>query len=150
MSLPHQHSERPTRVLVVDDSAGIRRMLAVRLRHAGFEVVEAADGHEALRVFRSEPALVVVTDVNMPGLGGLDLMAELRQEPIAPEVILLAGGGADEGHTGLQARRLGADDYITKAPAALDAVVLAVERAETRWRRREKNGSSGGADPNGG
>jgi diguanylate cyclase (GGDEF)-like protein len=128
-----------SRVMVVDDSAGIRRLLSARLRRAGHEVVEAASGREALRVYQNEPSEVVITDVSMPGLGGLELLAELRAVTAPPEVILLTGVRADDAQAAVQALRLGAHDYIPKAPAALEAVVLAVERALEKWRLREEN-----------
>jgi two-component system cell cycle response regulator len=127
------------RVMVVDDSAGIRRLLSTRLRHAGYEVVEAASGRDALRAYQREPSEVVITDVSMPGLGGLELLAELRAAVGPPEVILLTGVRSDDAQAAVQALRLGAHDYITKAPAALEAVVLAVERALEKWRLREQN-----------
>jgi len=130
---------RPGRVMVVDDSAGIRRLLSTRLRQAGYVVVEAADGDEALVAMRREPSEVVITDISMPGLGGLELLAELRREKSPPEVILLTGVRADDAEAAVQALRLGAHDYITKEPSALESVVLAVERAMEKWRLREEN-----------
>jgi two-component system cell cycle response regulator len=135
---PEDETSR-TRVMVVDDSAGIRRLLSARLRRAGYQVAEAANGREALRTYQREPSEVVITDVSMPGLGGLELLAELRAVVGPPEVILLTGVRADDAQSAVQALRLGAHDYITKAPAALEAVVLAVERALEKWRLREQN-----------
>ena len=75
-----------TKVLVVDDTTLVRRIIVARLRDAGYKVSEAADGQEALDAFRGEPSAVVITDVNMPRLDGLGLLAELRRHTLPPEV----------------------------------------------------------------
>jgi two-component system chemotaxis family response regulator WspR len=126
-------------VLVADDSLSIRRLVATRLRHAGFRVTEAADGFDALERFREEPSAVVITDVGMPGLGGLDLLARLRCHNPAPEVILLTGTHADDARVAVEALRLGAHDYINKDPESLEAVVLAASRALDKFRLRNEN-----------
>jgi two-component system, cell cycle response regulator len=126
-------------VLVADDSLPIRRLVATRLRLAGFRVTEAADGSEALDRFREEPSAVVITDVGMPRLGGLDLLARLRCHSPAPEVILLTGTHADDAKVAVEALRLGAHDYINKDPQSLEAVVLAASRALDKFRLRQEN-----------
>jgi len=126
-----------TRVLVVDDSAVVRRLLVCALRGAGCRVSEAADGVAALVEFRRTPAEVVVTDISMPRLGGLGLLAALRSEEPPPEVVLLTGGGEGDGAAAIEALRLGAHDYIPKTAAA--AIVLAVKRAAEKWRLRQEN-----------
>jgi two-component system cell cycle response regulator len=128
-----------TRVRVVDDSAVVRRLLADRLRRAGCRVSEAADGVAALDEFRRAPTEVVVTDLSMPRLGGLALLAAVRAEEAPPEVVLLTGGGEADGAAAIEALRLGAHDYIPKTAAAADAVVLAVRRAAEKWRLRQEN-----------
>ena len=129
----------PTRVLMVDDSAVIRRLLASRLRTAGYEVAEASDGQDALESFRREPFQVVITDVSMPRLDGLELLEALRRHDSPPEVILLTGSRASDAEAAVQALRLGAHDYISKTPAAVEAVVLAAQRAAEKWRLRQEN-----------
>ena len=68
----------PQPVLVVDDSALVRSFVAAHLRRAGYVVLEAKDGAEALELFKSQPVQVVITDVGMPRLGGLGLLAVER------------------------------------------------------------------------
>jgi two-component system cell cycle response regulator len=126
-------------VLVVDDDVVVRRLLSCRLRGAGCRVSEAADGLAALDEFRRAPAEVVITDLSMPRLDGLDLLAELRSQEPPPEVVLLTGSRVGDADAAVRALRLGAHDYIPKAPGALEAVVLAVERAVEKWRLREDN-----------
>ena len=128
-----------TRVLVVDDNAFVRRLIVDRLQRAGCQVREAADGAEALAAFRSDPVPVVITDLNMPRLRGLDLLASLRSEATPPEVILLTGTHASDAAAAVQALRLGAHDFIAKDATASEAVVLAVDRALEKWRLRQDN-----------
>lgn len=128
-----------TRVLVVDDNAFVRRVIADRLRRAGLDVREAPDGTEALAAFEREPVPVVITDLNMPRLRGLDLLASLRRQSAPPEVILLTGTHASDAAAAVQALRLGAHDFIAKDATASEAVVLAVERALEKWWLREDN-----------
>jgi two-component system, cell cycle response regulator len=129
----------PHRVLLVDDDAFVRRIVAERLRRAGYVVTEARDGTEALERYEHERVQVVITDVGMPRLGGLELLAALRGQEVAPEVILLTGSHASDTQAAVQALRLGAYDYITKDGAASEALALAVERANEKWRLREEN-----------
>lgn len=128
-----------TPVLVADDNTVVRRLVSARLRDAGYRVTEASDGAAALAEFEREPVPVVVTDLNMPRLDGLGLLAALRRREEPPEVIVLTGTHARDIEAAVQALRLGAHDYISKTPASLDAVALAVERAAEKWRLREEN-----------
>ena len=128
-----------TPVLVADDNRVVRRLVAMRLRAAGYRVAEASDGVAALVEFEREPVPVVVTDLNMPRLDGLGLLAALRRREQPPEVIVLTGTRASDVEAAVQALRLGAHDYISKTPASLDAVALAVERAVEKWRLRTEN-----------
>lgn len=127
------------RVLVVDDNALVRRIVAEHLRRAGYRVEEAVDGRDALARFDLEPAEVVITDVNMPELDGLSLLARLRGRELPPEVILLTASRAGDAEAAIQALRLGAHDYLSKDAAAGDAVALAVRRALEKWRLRAEN-----------
>ena len=128
-----------TPVLVADDNRVIRQLVSARLRVAGYQVAEASDGVAALAEFEREPVPVVVTDLNMPRLDGLGLLAALRRREVPPEVILLTGTRASDVEAAVQALRLGAHDYISKTPASLDAVALAVEQAVEKWRLRAEN-----------
>lgn len=127
------------RVLVVDDNAFVRRVITERLRRSGCDVREARDGAEGLAVFQKDPVEVVITDLNMPALNGLGLLAALRNQLSPPEVILLTGTHAGDAAAAVQALRLGAHDFIAKDATASDAVVLAVQRAFDKWRLRDEN-----------
>ena len=69
----------PPTILAVDDSASMRQMVSFTLKHAGYEVIEAADGREALELARKHTVNLVLTDVNMPEMDGITLVRELRQ-----------------------------------------------------------------------
>ena len=114
------------RVLVVDDEAGIRAYLGEMLEEHGFEPLMAEDGIAALEKFRVERPHVVLLDLNMPKLGGMEVLPELRAIDPEVSVIILTADG--EIRAAVQAMRLGAYDYLTK-PAQIDEVLLTIERA---------------------
>lgn len=117
------------RVLVVDDERDFTDLLSERLRTRGMEVRTAYNGQEALDVARIFAPEVVVLDITMPGMSGIETMYALRAEKPAPEVILLTAdttlGTAVAGMKG------GARDYLTK-PTDIDTLVSAIGEAEGR------------------
>ena len=124
------------RVLVADDDAAIRKALRIILER--YEVAEAADGAEALRLFEAEGADLVLSDLQMPGLGGLELLRRVKAADDTAGFIILTGAGTVE--NAVQALRLQADDYLVK-PFNVDEVLLACERAlEHRRLVRENRG----------
>lgn len=115
------------RVLVVDDEPNIREVVGLYLRRDGHTVVSAADGEEALEVFRkSEPDLVVL-DLMLPKINGLEVCRRMQSERRVPLIMLTARGEEEERIVGLS---LGADDYVVKpfSPRELAARVAAVLR----------------------
>jgi len=99
-------------VLIVDDERSIRLSLRTILGNFGFEIVEAARGEEALALVRSEPFDAVLLDINMPGMGGIEVCRLMRKaSPRLPILMLTVQGGEDRKVEALDA---GADDYITK------------------------------------
>lgn len=121
------------RVLIVEDDAPVRRMLERSLGAEGFEVRSAADGGEALAMAeRSAPDLVVL-DVSMPGLTGIDVCRRLREKGLGGGVLMLTARDAIEDRVrGLEA---GADDYVVK-PFAVDEVVARLRALTRRGRDR--------------
>jgi len=118
-------------ILVVDDEAGITQLARDYLVHAGFAVTTAADGPAALAAFRAERPDLVVLDLGLPELDGLDVTRRLRQDSNVPIIMLTARGEESDKLVGLA---LGADDYIVKpfSPKELVARVRAVlRRADT-------------------
>ncbi len=117
------------RVLVVDDEAAIRELVGSYLRAEGFEVVEAIDGEDALARFVEHPVDVVVLDLRLPAMSGLDVLREIRRTSSVYVIVLSARAEESDKLVGLE---LGADDYVTKpfSPRELVARVRAVLRRE--------------------
>jgi DNA-binding response OmpR family regulator len=115
------------RILVVDDEAGIRDLVGSYLRNEGFEVDEAVDGEDALTQFGRHSHDLVVLDLRLPGIGGLDVLREIRRTSQVYVIVLTARADETDKLIGLE---LGADDYITKpfSPRELVARVRAVLR----------------------
>ncbi|WP_216209834.1 response regulator transcription factor [Amycolatopsis aidingensis] len=128
-------SEAAGRVLVVDDDETVRDVVRRYLEVAGFTVDVAGDGAEALRRFAARPADLVVLDVMMPGINGLEVCRQLRQTSEVPVVMLTALGEEENRIAGLQ---LGADDYVTKpfSPRELALRVSSVLRRARMPRRQ--------------
>jgi two-component system NtrC family response regulator len=134
------------RILIADDDADIRLYARCALEAAGYEVLAAASGEEALaQLQRFDPALLL-TDVRMEGLDGLDLMIEARRlRPELPVVMMTSYASID---SAVEAMRLGAADYLTK-PLNADGLALRVAavlrlrslESENRWLRRELVGA---------
>jgi len=114
-------------ILVVDDEPKIVRTAKAYLENAGFAVVTAGDGQMALTVYRHEKPALVILDLGLPGLDGLDVARTLRRESDVPIIMLTARVDETDKLIGLE---LGADDYITKpfSPRELVARVRAVLR----------------------
>lgn len=81
------------RILVVDDEPSIRKLFARHLEGKGYEVIEAANGKEAVRCYRENPSDLVVTDIVMPEKEGIGMMMDLRREFPDVKVIAISGGG---------------------------------------------------------
>lgn len=115
------------RILVVDDDAGNRDVVRRSLAREGFDVSEAGDGERALQMLAAQSADLVVLDVNLPSIGGFDVLARVRAQNDVP-VIMVTGRDAETDRVlGLE---LGADDYVVKpfSPRELASRVRAVLR----------------------
>jgi DNA-binding response OmpR family regulator len=98
-------------ILLVDDEDSVQKLLTYPLERDGFRVVSARDGEEALRLFGTEPIDLVVLDIMLPKLDGLEVCKRLRAESSVPIIMLTARDDEFDTVLGLE---LGADDYITK------------------------------------
>jgi FixJ family two-component response regulator len=124
-------------VLVVDDEEGVRESLRFLLdRH--FRVRTVSNGESALSALREEPVDVVLLDLAMPGLGGVETLAKIREVDDAVEVVIVTGYGSYQ--TAVDALRLRAFDYITK-PVNSERVLSIVRRAEESRRHRHESSS---------
>jgi two-component system response regulator HydG len=124
-----------TRALLVDDDAVLSETLAVGLRKRGMNVMAVGAAREALPLLDSTPYDVVVTDLNMHGLGGIELCRRIAESHPDVPVIVLTGFGNLE--SAIDAIRAGAYDFINK-PVELDVLAIAVERAATLRSLREE------------
>lgn len=119
----------PPRVLVVDDEADFLETMVNRLRRRGLPAEGALSGPEALEMMRGQDFDVVVLDVRMPGMDGLEVLREIKDKWPFVEVIMLTGHGSVE--SGIQGMRLGAFDYIMK-PADLEDLLEKIHQAHER------------------
>jgi two-component system response regulator MtrA len=120
------------RILIVEDDPSIREVTALGLRAAGFDVLTAADGAEGVDRWRSERPDLVLLDVMLPRLDGLEVCRQIRRESTVPIVMLTARGDTIDVVVGLET---GADDYVTK-PFEMPELVARL-RAALRRRGRE-------------
>jgi len=120
---------KKARILVVDDEASARSGLAKLLQQEGYEVETAADGLQALELVAEKAPNLIVTDLKMPNMDGMQLVAKVHeQNPDIPSIVTTAFSDVS---SAVQAMRAGAEDYLTK-PIDFDALLLAVERALQR------------------
>lgn len=122
-------------VLVVDDDESLRRVTEYQLVQAGYQVSTAADGEQALAVLEERPHDLVITDMKMPGMSGLELLRRLRTDYPEVPVILVTAYGTVE--TAVEAMKSGAFDYVTK-PVNADELRMIVHRALEHHRLMEE------------
>ncbi len=124
-----------SRVLVVDDEQSMRNMLAIALKQEGYEVVTAEDGEAARREIEASSVDLIVSDIRMPGLDGIEVLRFAREHTPGTEVILVTAHASTA--SAVEALRLGAYDYVTK-PFDIDELKLTVRRAlEVKELRKE-------------
>ena len=127
-------------ILVVDDEPSIRDMVALFFRRLGFQVETACDGRQALEMMGLRRYFLVITDVGMPGISGIDLLARIKagtqdNDPTATDVIIVTGKSAEA--VAIEALRRGAYDYFRK-PFSFDAMRFTVQRLLERRRLRRQ------------
>jgi DNA-binding response OmpR family regulator len=127
-------AERAARILLVDDEQSIQTLLSYPLRRDGYDVVQATDGRQALERFDEQAFDLVVLDVMLPGIDGLEVCRRLRSRSAVPIIMLTAKSEEIDKVVGLE---LGADDYITKPFSMREfssRIKAALRRAEmSRW-----------------
>ena len=123
-------------LLIVDDDDEFRETVARRFRRRGYQVAEAPSGEEALGLCERRQFDVVLLDMVMPGIGGIELLEKLRASHPEAEVLMLTGQGTVE--TAVQAMKLGAYDFLTK-PFPLSELELLIEKAYEHGRLRKEN-----------
>ena len=124
------------RILVVDDEAKMRRLLEIMLVKMGYEVLQAANGREALQHLRNEPADFVITDLRMPEMDGVELLRALRADNNPVPVIVVTAYGTIE--SAVTAMKAGASDYLIR-PFDIETLDLAISRTLDVGRIRREN-----------
>jgi DNA-binding NtrC family response regulator len=123
------------RVLVVDDDASIRKRCVQLLHKRGYDVEGVSEGEVALSIVKDRRPPLVIADIRMPGINGLDLLERIKEVSPATEVVMITGYGTVE--SAVRAIRLGAYDYITK-PFDMDRLLKVVENVGTKFALSEE------------
>ncbi len=125
-----------TRILVVDDEAGIREVLQEILEDEGYEVFTAEDGMEAVNTLKTEPIDLVILDVWLPQKGGIEVLEEIKETYVDMPVIVISGHGSID--VAVKAVKMGAFDFLEK-PLSLEKVVTLVRNALELQKLRQEN-----------
>ncbi|MCF8028974.1 MAG: response regulator [Desulfobacteraceae bacterium] len=131
----NKEAKSTVRVLLVDDEADFRSTAAKRLGRRQMDVTQAESGEQCLEMLEKDPDRVVVLDVKMPGMGGIETLAHIKHRFSGTEVILLTGhASAEDGVAGI---KKGAFDYLTK-PIEFDHLLEKIRQAHDKRRREEE------------
>ena len=117
------------KILVIDDEESIRLLLKVSLTHQGYEVVTAENGEKGIEVFQRERPAMVLTDIKMPGMDGIEVLGRIKEIDPETEVIVITGHGDLD--SAIQALQLNASDFIVK-PVKDEVLSVALRRAKER------------------
>jgi CheY-like chemotaxis protein len=123
------------KVLFVDDEEGIRKVMAITLADAGYQVLTAPDGETALSLCAKESPQITITDIRMPGIDGIEVLRRIKEHDPNKEVIVVTAYG--EIDIAIRALQLDASDFITK-PIHTDALLIALDRAKERFTTRKE------------
>jgi DNA-binding NtrC family response regulator len=125
----------PTRVLLVDDEQDFVEMLSLRLKEVEEKVTVAYSGKECLETLKNKEIDVVILDIKMPGMDGMETLKEIKKRFPLVEVIMLTGHGSTE--TAVEGMKMGAFDYLMK-PADFDDLTAKMEAARKRKEEQEE------------
>ena len=132
-----EREEQPLRkVLLIDDDDSLRRVTEYSLHSAGFHVLSAVNGQQGLDAFRADSPQVVITDIQMPGLSGHDVLQQIKTE--RPETIVIVITAYSSVEKAVDAMKQGAYDYLAK-PFSRDELVIVVEKAFNLLGLQEEN-----------
>ncbi|MDZ7833739.1 MAG: sigma-54 dependent transcriptional regulator [Desulfobacterales bacterium] len=123
-------------ILIVDDEASILKSLSGILADEGFETLTATNGYEALKILEKELPDLVLLDIWMPGIDGIDTLKEIKIHHPSTQVVMITGHGTIE--TAVNATKMGAYDFIEK-PISIDKVIVAINNALNFRRLEEEN-----------
>ena len=134
---PPKTTEAPARVLVVDDERSMRELLSIVLRRDGYDVLIAEDGAAGLELLKRERVDILITDIRMPQMNGVDLLREAKR--IAPDIVSIVMTAFATTETAVEALRLGAADYVTKSKDTAAELRVRVGRELERRRLQQEN-----------
>jgi two-component system, NtrC family, response regulator PilR len=134
---PPKTTQAPARVLVVDDERSMRELLSIVLRRDGYEVLIAEDGAAGLELLKRERVDILITDIRMPQMNGVDLLREAKR--IAPDIVSIVMTAFATTETAVEALRLGAADYVTKSKDTAAELRVRVGRELERKRLQQEN-----------
>lgn len=129
-------SRKEAKILIVEDEKPLRELLEIELVRSGYKVDSAADGESGLEKYRQETYNLVLLDMKMPGMDGVEVLKLMRAESTLPEIIVFTGHGTIE--TAVECIKHGAYDYLTK-PVKLDELELVIDKAYEKNRLRYEN-----------
>ena len=130
-------SQNPVRILTIDDENMVREILTAYLEDSGFKVIQANDGQTGIELIRSHQPDLVLCDLRMPGMDGLQVLATVTREfPELPILVVSGMGGMSDA---IQALKLGAWDYVTKPIEDMAVLEHAIDHALERARLRREN-----------
>jgi signal transduction histidine kinase len=130
-----QSNHNHKKILLVDDETDIREVLDIALRDLGYEVLVAANGEQALHIFKTQSPPLVLTDIKMPTMDGIELLKHIKRENPECEVIMITGHG--DMNLAIKSLKHAATDFITK-PINVDALEISLKRAREKILIREK------------
>jgi len=128
--------QKKVRVLIVDDEINFSSVVSEELTNEGFYVEQASDGKDALKLLQQGEYDVVLLDINMPQLSGIDVLKKFQRDDLPPEFIMITGYASVQ--TAIEAMKLGAYDYITK-PYRIEKLKTLIEKAWDKRRIRREN-----------
>ena len=134
---PLQTAHAPARVLVVDDERSMRELLSIVLRRDGYDVLIAEDGAAGLELLKRERVDILITDIRMPQMNGVDLLREAKR--ISPDIVSIVMTAFATTDTAVEALRLGAADYVTKSKDTAAELRVRVGRELERKRLQQEN-----------
>src|SRR5512145_1495376 len=137
MPVQDHTSAATSRVLVVDDERSMRELLSIVLRRDGHEVLLAEDGAVAIDLLARERIDILITDIRMPQVNGVDVLREAKR--IDPEIISIVMTAFASTETAVEALRMGAADYVNKSPSAANEVRLRVRKELERRQLQREN-----------
>ena len=124
------------KILLADDEKSLRTVLVIELTDAGYEITATDSGTKAAELIENEEFDVLLLDLNMPGIGGIDVLKRIKCAEIPTEVIILTGHGTV--HTAVEAMKLGAYDFLTK-PFKIEELRAIIDKAFEKKRLRSEN-----------